>query len=84
MMAPNTPSAPAQFVPGETAVSQDRFGSMLGGAALALVAASVLLSGQSRAGRTLDIYVIDAEGGNATLFVSPAGQSLLVDTSAGN
>jgi len=53
---------------------------MLGGAALALVAASVLLSGQSRAGRTLDIYVIDVEGGNATLFVSPTGQSLLVDT----
>jgi len=53
---------------------------MLCGATLAIVAASVLLSGQSRAGRTLDIYVIDVEGGNATLFVSPTGQSLLVDT----
>src|ERR1700740_3603388 len=29
---------------------------------------------------TLDIYVIDVEGGNATLFVSPSGQSLLIDT----
>ena len=29
---------------------------------------------------TLDIYVIDVEGGNATLFVSPSGQSLLMDT----
>src|SRR4029077_1464040 len=49
---------------------------------LAVLIASALLSGQSRAGTTLDIYVIDVEGGNATLFVSPSGQSLLGD--AGN
>jgi beta-lactamase superfamily II metal-dependent hydrolase len=30
--------------------------------------------------RTFDIYVIDVEGGNATLFVSPSGESLLMDT----
>jgi len=29
---------------------------------------------------TFDIYVIDVEGGEATLFVSPSGESLLVDT----
>src|SRR5262249_46655311 len=29
---------------------------------------------------TLDIYVVDVEGGNATLFVSPLGESLLIDT----
>jgi competence protein ComEC len=29
---------------------------------------------------TLDIYVTDMEGGNATLFVTPAGQSVLIDT----
>ena len=29
---------------------------------------------------TLDIYYIDTEGGQSTLFVSPAGESLLVDT----
>src|SRR5438552_2691839 len=29
---------------------------------------------------TLDIYVIDVEGGNATLFVTPAGESVLIDT----
>src|SRR5579871_3066491 len=29
---------------------------------------------------TLDVYVIDVEGGNATLFVTPAGESLLIDT----
>src|SRR3954466_4650025 len=28
----------------------------------------------------LDIYWIDAEGGAATLIISPSGQSLLVDT----
>ena len=32
---------------------------------------------------TLDIYVIDVEGGNATLFVAPSGQSLLIDTGNG-
>ncbi len=29
---------------------------------------------------TLEIYVIDVEGGEATLFVAPSGESLLVDT----
>ena len=29
---------------------------------------------------TLDVYVIDVEGGEATLFVSPSGETLLVDT----
>jgi beta-lactamase superfamily II metal-dependent hydrolase len=32
---------------------------------------------------TLDIYVIDVEGGNATLFVSPSRESLLIDTGNG-
>jgi competence protein ComEC len=39
--------------------------------ALAVVAA---------AASTLDIYFIDVEGGQSTLIVTPAGQSLLVDT----
>lgn len=30
--------------------------------------------------QTLDIYFVDTEGGQATLYVSPSGQSLLVDT----
>src|ERR1043166_5390861 len=34
----------------------------------------------SAAPRTLDIYFIDVEGGAATLIVTPAGQSLLIDT----
>lgn len=35
---------------------------------------------QTRERKTLDIYVIDVEGGNATLFVAPSGESLLMDT----
>jgi beta-lactamase superfamily II metal-dependent hydrolase len=31
-------------------------------------------------GRTLDIYFIDTEGGQSTLYVGPTGESLLVDT----
>jgi beta-lactamase superfamily II metal-dependent hydrolase len=38
---------------------------------------------QRPAGRGLDMYLIDVEGGNATLFVSPSGQSLLMDTGNG-
>ena len=32
------------------------------------------------AAKTLEIYFIDVEGGQATLFVAPSGESLLVDT----
>src|SRR2546427_3187916 len=30
--------------------------------------------------KTLDIYVVDVEGGNAVLFVAPSGESLLIDS----
>ncbi len=33
--------------------------------------------------KMLDIYVVDVEGGNATLFVTPSGQSILIDTGNG-
>ena len=33
--------------------------------------------------KTLDIYVLDVEGGNATLFVTPSRESVLVDTGNG-
>src|SRR5688572_27261198 len=35
------------------------------------------------ASKTLSIYVVDVEGGNATLFVAPSGQSVLIDTGNG-
>src|SRR4029079_14500629 len=37
-------------------------------------------SASAPAGRTLDIYVTDTEGGKATLFVSPSGETVLIDT----
>ena len=40
-------------------------------------------SAQSPPAGTLDIYVLDVEGGNATLFVSPSRESVLVDTGNG-
>jgi beta-lactamase superfamily II metal-dependent hydrolase len=46
----------------------------------AIVVTATLAAAQTR--RTLDIYVVDVEGGNATLFVSPSGESILMD--AGN
>jgi beta-lactamase superfamily II metal-dependent hydrolase len=46
--------------------------------AVACIAAPALA--QTRAAKPLQIYVIDVEGGNATLFVAPSGESLLIDT----
>src|SRR6185503_7290928 len=37
-------------------------------------------AGLAQAAKTLDIYFIDTEGGQATLVVAPSGQSLLIDT----
>lgn len=45
---------------------------------LAAVTLSLGLA-QSGAVKTLDIYFIDVEGGQATLIVTPAGQSMLID-----
>src|SRR5438552_14522199 len=44
------------------------------------IGALVFAQAQTRGAKTLDIYVVDVEGGNATLFVSPQGESLLIDT----
>jgi beta-lactamase superfamily II metal-dependent hydrolase len=38
-----------------------------------------LLCPLARAAGTLEVYFIDVEGGQATLFVSPSGESMLVD-----
>jgi len=46
----------------------------------ALALSMVFPAAQTRAVKTLDIYVVDVEGGNATLFVSPSGESVLIDT----
>jgi competence protein ComEC len=53
--------------------------------AIAIVAAlaAAFPAAQTRTGKTLDIYVVDVEGGNSTLFVAPSGESLLIDTGNG-
>ena len=51
---------------------------------IAFAVALVCVSAQSTAlpapTKSLQIYFIDVEGGQATLFVAPSGQSLLIDT----
>jgi competence protein ComEC len=49
-------------------------------AAVVCVAAYVVAFAQNRAAKPLTIYVVDVEGGNGVLFVSPTGESLLMDT----
>jgi len=41
---------------------------------------SVLFAVSTQAAKTLDVYWVDVEGGAATLIVTPAGQSILIDT----
>jgi len=57
----------------------NRTALLLGTALLGLSVATA--NAQAPTARTtLDIYVIDVEGGNATLFVPPSGVSVLMDT----
>src|ERR1035438_817290 len=48
-------------------------------AGILLVASAAVLP----AARNLEIYSIDVEGGQATLIVSPSGESMVVDTGWG-
>lgn len=50
---------------------------------LMCVSLAAFAAAQTRAAKTLDMYVVDVEGGNATLFVAPSGESLLIDTGNG-
>jgi len=48
---------------------------------LAIILLSIALVGSSNAvGKAMQIYFVDVEGGQATLFVTPEKQSLLIDT----
>src|ERR1044072_9369395 len=56
-------------------------------AALAIMSAlllSVASAAVAQQRTTLDIYVTDVEGGNGTLFVTPSGESVLIDTGNAN
>ena len=48
--------------------------------AFGLAVVSMTATAQSRPAKTLDMYVIDTEGGHSVLYVSPTGESLLEDT----
>jgi len=50
---------------------------------LAFIFPASLTVAQTRTANTLNIYVIDVEGGNAVLFAPPSGESVLVDTGNG-
>ena len=45
-----------------------------------LIALVALAAARGSAAQTLTMYFIDVEGGQSTLIVTPAGESLLVDT----
>jgi competence protein ComEC len=47
---------------------------------LTLTICVAVIAAQTQTRRTLDIYVVDVEGGNAQLWVTPAGESVLIDT----
>jgi len=47
---------------------------------MSILACGLLAGPGLAAGQSLDIYFIDVEGGQATLMVSPSGESILVDT----
>ncbi|MGH9511088.1 MAG: ComEC/Rec2 family competence protein [Terriglobales bacterium] len=50
------------------------------GVILCIVFASATQSAADAKAGTLRIYFVDVEGGQSTLFVTPSGQSLLIDT----
>lgn len=45
-----------------------------------LVVIGAALAAQGPTGKSLDIWVVDVEGGKAALYVSPTGQTALIDT----
>jgi beta-lactamase superfamily II metal-dependent hydrolase len=49
-------------------------------AAVFLALVSSAPTAQTRTSKTLDIYVIDVEGGAASVFVTPSGESVMIDT----
>jgi len=51
-------------------------------AALVMVVAAVVLAAQARNPKALEIWVVDVEGGKAALYVTPSGQTALIDSTS--
>ncbi len=51
--------------------------------AVFVVALAVSISAAQSQTRSLEVYVVDVEGGNATLFIGPTRESVLIDTGNG-
>jgi competence protein ComEC len=47
---------------------------------VAILVGGAFAAAQTTRNKTLDIYIVDVEGGNAQLWVTPSGESVLVDT----
>src|SRR5215510_12964765 len=52
----------------------------LAAALVMVVVGAVFLAGQARNPRALEIWVVDVEGGKAALYVTPTGQTAIIDT----
>jgi competence protein ComEC len=72
----------AQIVPrrGQEGTSMRKILWLTTVAGLALLAQGAQDSATAQPTATLDIYIVDVEGGNATLLVAPSRESLLIDT----
>jgi beta-lactamase superfamily II metal-dependent hydrolase len=51
-----------------------------GAVLVSIVLTAGSLAGQAPASKALQVYVIDTEGGKATLYLAPGGQTVLVDS----
>jgi competence protein ComEC len=76
--SPRFSSLPQRFLQSSSALYQKYALTLALLCAISLSSAFALPPASST--KSLQVYFIDVEGGQATLFVTPAGQSLLIDT----
>jgi competence protein ComEC len=52
----------------------------LGTIVFGVILGAALLAAQDRSSKALDIWVVDVEGGKAAIYVTPTGQTAMIDT----